>query len=106
MLAARREHLAKQLGRRFAMHQRRADQRHAVAELADALHILHGFDTAFGDARTKLRQLIRELLQPRKLDRELLQVATVEPDEDPLLVSLARSEHLASERQILRIECL
>src|SRR5690606_10341586 len=54
----------------------------------------------------KLRQLIRELLQPRKLDRELLQVATVEPDEDPLLVSLARSEHLASERQILRIECL
>src|SRR5512138_165519 len=80
-LAADREHLPEQLSGGFAVHQRGTDQCNAVAELDDTLHVVQRSHAALRDARIELWELIRELFEPSELDRELLQVAAVEPDE-------------------------
>src|SRR5690606_35036501 len=79
-------------------------QRNAVAELDDTLHIVQRFHTALRNTRIQLGELIRELLESSELDRQLLQVATVEPDEHLLLVSFALIQHFTRKREIVRIE--
>src|SRR4051794_15663598 len=84
-------------------HERRTDQGHVIAETNNRAYVFNRVHSALCNVAVAGRHSISEL-EATELDGEFLEIATIESDQNPLLMLLSGSKDFACDREISRIK--